>query len=93
MCTLTKSPVIILLKSLSDTFTLCILFSLIHCYYYCIHQYLYNLIKQSFSVDPVKNIPLLPKCQCLCEKSIFHNMFAYYAGIMLDAFAILLCLK
>ena len=33
------------------------------------------------------------KCQCLCEKCVLYKKFPYYAGIMLDAFLILLCSK
>ena len=44
-------------------------------------------------VDSVKISPLLQKCskcQCFCAVCSLHNKFAYYAGIMLDAFVILL---
>ena len=42
----------------------------------------HSLIKQLLKISLV-----LSKCQCLCEKCLYN------AGIMLDAFAILLCSK
>ena len=41
----------------------------------------------------LKGSLVAPDCQCHWKKCALHKNFAYYAGIMLDAFAILLCSK
>ena len=45
----------------------------------------YNLIEQSLQISLVASYILQS------EKCALHKNFTYYAGIMLDAFAILLC--
>ena len=61
----------------------------IHHFYHCIHQIIHKNSHCKFA----KRFTNSSKLSLSWEKCALHKNFTYYAGIMLDAFAILLCSK
>ena len=65
----------------------------IYCQIHAVHIYYVILIKQPLYIHSNFSLVCPPKCPILCEKCALPKKFAYYADIMLDPFAILLCSK
>ena len=84
-----ESKILVDFHSLSDIFTFCL--------YFVKFNTLMSLHLSNYSykitVDSLKILPKFPQNVNVCEKCVLHKKFAYYAGIMLDAFVILLCSK